>query len=251
MSQLVGKRKKEQPAEAVLTSHAFLLRGAYVRQVGAGIFSMLPPAVRIARKIEDIIRQEMDRIGGQEVRMPVVQPRELWDESGRYEQIGPEMVRFKDRTGHEMVLAMTHEEATLHLVRHEITSYRQLPFMVYQIQMKFRDEPRSRGGLIRVREFTMKDAYSFHRTQEDLKEYYRRCHTAYQRIFARVGLSEVVSVASDPGMMGGKLAHEFILLCDAGEDTIPSCDRCSYLANTDVAAGTIEEIGRASCRESV
>lgn len=239
MSALVGRRFKERPAEAVLESHSFLLRGGYARQVANGIYSLLPPGLRVVRKIERIIREEMDRVGGQEVLMPVALPRELWEESGRYGGVGPELLRFKDRTGHDMLLAMTHEEAVVDLSRHEATSYRQYPFMLYQIQTKFRDEPRSRGGLIRVREFTMKDAYSFHRTPEDLERYYRACAGAYRRIFARAGIPEVVMVQSDTGMMGGRIAHEFMLLTDAGEDTIVTCDRCRYLANLDVATGRI------------
>ncbi|MCP4645336.1 MAG: proline--tRNA ligase, partial [bacterium] len=185
-------------------------------------------------------REEMNRVGGQEVLMPLAQPRGLWDDSGRYDSVGSELVRFKDRTGHDMVLAMTHEEGVVHLCRHEINSHAQLPFCVYQIQTKFRDEPRSRGGLIRVREFTMKDAYSFHTTQEDLESYYQECYTAYERMFARAGLPEVVAVESDTGMMGGKVAHEFILLCEAGEDTIVISEDGSSLANLEVAEGVIE-----------
>lgn len=240
MSQLVGHRYKERPAEATLESHALLLRGGYARQVANGIYSLLPPGLRVIRKIERIVREEMDRIGGQEVLMPVAQPRELWDESGRYQSVGPELARFKDRAGHDMVLAMTHEEAVVHLCRHEIHSYAQLPFMVYQIQTKFRDEPRSRGGLIRVREFTMKDGYSFHRTQEDLEAYYMECYRAYERIFARAGLSNVVAVEADSGMMGGKISHEFILLTEVGEDTIATCAETGYYANREVATGIIE-----------
>ncbi|MFO7897781.1 MAG: proline--tRNA ligase [Planctomycetota bacterium] len=240
MSELVGRRYKERPAEATLESHSFLLRGGYARQVANGIYSLLPPGLRVARKIERVIREEMDRIGGQEVRMPVVLTRELWEQSGRYEDVGPELVRLTDRGGRDLLLAMTHEEAVVHLCRDEITSYRQLPFMVYQIQTKFRDEPRSRGGLIRVREFTMKDAYSFHRTQEDLDDYYERCSEAYSRIFARCGIPETVKIQSDTGMMGGKVAHEFMLRCDAGEDTVVACEDCGYLANLEVAEGRVE-----------
>lgn len=239
MSHMVGSRFKERPAEAAIESHALLLRGGYARQVSNGIYSLLPPGLRVVRKIERIIREEMDRIGGQEVLMPLVQPRELWDESGRYESVGHEMVRFKDRTGHDMVLAMTHEEGVVHLVRNEINSHAQLPFMVYQIQTKFRDEPRSRGGLIRVREFTMKDGYSFHTTQEDLERYYADCYKAYHRVFARAGLPQVVAVQSDTGMMGGKVAHEFILLTEIGEDTIVLCEEEGYVANMEVATGRI------------
>ena len=242
MSQLVGRRFKESPAEAALVSHALLLRGGYMRQVANGIYSMLPPGLRILQKIEQIIREEMDRIGGQEVRMPVVLTRELWEESGRYQSVGSELVRFKDRADHDLLLGMTHEEAVVHLSRNEISSYKQLPCMLYQIQTKFRDEPRPRGGLIRVREFTMKDAYSFHATQEDLEAYYELCDRAYRRIFARIGIPEVAVVQSDSGMMGGKVAHEFMLLCDAGEDTIVGCDSCDGLANLDVATSRVEPV---------
>lgn len=240
MSKLVGARYKERPAEAVLDSHAFLLRGGYARQVANGIYSLLPPGLRVARKIEQIIREEMNRIGGQEVLMPVALPKELWEESGRYASVGSELVRFSDRTGHGMVLGMTHEEAVVHLCRNEINSHAQFPFMVYQIQTKFRDEPRSRGGLIRVREFTMKDAYSFHVSQDDLERFYEDCRRAYHRIFARAGLPQVVAVESDTGMMGGKVAHEFMLLTDAGEDTIVVCEETGYQANLDVACGRIQ-----------
>ena len=235
MSRLVGRRFKERPAEATLESHSLLLRGGYARQVAGGIYSLLPAGVRVVRKIERIIRQEMDRVGGQEVLLPLVLPRELWDESGRYQSVGPELLRLTDRSGHELLLGMTHEEAAVQLCRGEVSSYKQLPLLVYQLQTKFRDEPRVRGGLIRVREFTMKDAYSFHASEQDLEQTYRRCGEAYRRIFDRVGLPETIKVASDTGIMGGAVAHEFILLCDAGEDTIATCPGCSYLANAEVA----------------
>lgn len=240
VSHLLGARKKERPSEATLESHALLLRGGYVRQVAGGIYSLLPPAVRVVRKIEQILRDEMNRVGGQEVLMPVVLPRELWEESGRYQGVGRELLRVTDRTDRDLLLAMTHEEAVVHLSRNEVNSYSQLPFMVYQIQTKFRDEPRSRGGLIRVREFTMKDAYSFHTSDEDLEGYYQQCYHAYERIFARAGLPEVVAVESDTGMMGGKVAHEFMLLTDGGEDTIVTSDDGKYLANQEVAVSRIE-----------
>jgi prolyl-tRNA synthetase len=241
MSKLLGERFKEKPGEATSTSHIFLLRGGYVRQVTNGIYSLLLPAKKIAMKIENIIRQEMDNIDGQEVLFPVALPGELWQESGRFEAVGSELIRFKDRAGKDMVLGMTHEEAAVHLARTEAKSYQQYPFMIYQIQTKFRDEPRSRGGLIRVREFTMKDAYSFHTTQEDLEQYYDSCHQAYNNIFARVGVPEVISVASDTGMMGGKVAHEFMLLCDIGEDTIVLCDSCDYQSNMEVATSKLSQ----------
>ena len=240
LSEIVGRRYKDRPAEATLESHVLLLRGGYARQVANGLFSLLTPGLRVARKIEVILREEMDRLGGQEVRMPLVLPRELWEQSGRYDAVGAELLRFQDRTRHDMVLAMTHEEAVVHLCRGEIDSYQQLPFMAYQIQTKFRDEPRSRGGLIRVREFTMKDAYSFHASQEDLEHFYARCLHAYHRIFTRAGLPEVVAVASDTGMMGGAMADEFMLLTEAGEDTIAVSESGAYRANLDVAAAKAE-----------
>jgi prolyl-tRNA synthetase len=241
LSNLIGERYKEMPAEASLASHIFLLKGGYIRQVSNGIYSLLMPAKRIVSKIENIIRQEMNAIDGQEVYLPVVMPRELWEESGRYQSVGSELARFKDRAGHDMVLGMTHEEAAVHLVRNEASSYLKYPFMIYQIQTKFRDELRSRGGLMRVREFTMKDAYSFHTSQKDLEEYYDRCLIAYDKIFARAGIPEVVAVGSDTGMMGGTVAHEFMLLCDAGEDTIMICSSCDYKANVEAAEGILSK----------
>jgi prolyl-tRNA synthetase len=239
MSKLLGERYKEAPADAISASHIFLVRGGYVRQVSNGIFSLLMPAKRTVRKIENIIREEMDKIDGQEVLFPVVLPAELWEESGRYESVGSELLRFSDRTGHPMLLGMTHEEAAVHLARTEALTYTKYPFMIYQIQTKFRDEPRARGGLIRVREFTMKDAYSFHTSQESLEEYYEQCLKAYHTIFQRTGLPQVISVGSDTGMMGGKVAHEFMLLSDIGEDTIVVCDCCDYKANMEVATSRI------------
>ncbi len=235
MNQLLGMRFKETPAECQIASHIFMVRGGFIKNVGSGIFSLYMPAKRITQKIEAIIRQEMDRIGGQEVLFPVVMPAVLWKESGRYESVGSELVRFKDRNDVDMVLGMTHEEAVVHLARDAARSYINYPFMVYQIQTKFRDEPRARGGLIRVREFTMKDAYSFHTSQKDLEGYYERCYQAYERIFARTGVPEVISVQSDSGMMGGKVAHEFMLLTDVGEDTLVVCGACDYRSNMEVA----------------
>ena len=220
LSQLVGHRFKETPRDAATKSHEYLLRGGYGRQVSAGIYSLLPLGRRITRKIEGIIREEMNRISGQEVKMPVVLPAELWEESGRYETVGPELLRFKDRNQKEMLLGMTHEEAVVHMVRSDVKSHKQLPVMLYQIQTKYRDEARPRAGLIRVREFTMKDGYSFHTSFEDLAEYYVQCHEAYERIFDRIGMKEVVSIRSDTGMMGGKEAHEFMAITEVGEDTI-------------------------------
>ena len=177
---------------------------------------MLPLGKNIVEKIEAIIRKEMNAIDGQEVLMPVVLPRELWEESGRYESVGAELLRFKDRNDKDMLLGMTHEEAVCHLIRTEINSYKQLPVMVYQIQTKYRDEARPRAGLIRVREFTMKDAYSFHESQECLGKYYEKAHQSYENIFRRLGMNNVVSIKSDSGMMGGAVSHEFMAISDAG-----------------------------------
>ena len=218
-----------------MESQALMVRGGYIKQVGSGIYSLFTPAQRIMNKIENIIREEMDAIDGQEVLFPVVMPASLWRESGRFDSIGSELLRFKDRGNNDMVLGMTHEEAAVQLARDTAQTYTKYPFMIYQIQTKFRDEPRARGGLIRVREFTMKDAYSFHRTQEDLEEYYERCYKAYERIFARCGLKNVVAVKSDSGMMGGKVSHEFMLLTDIGEDTLVICDDCDYRSNMEAA----------------
>lgn len=239
MSRLLGERYKEAPADAVSASHVFLIRGGYIRQVSNGIFSMLMPAKKVAKKIENIIREEMDKIDGQEVLFPVALPAELWQESGRYESVGNELIRFTDRADHPMLLGMTHEEAAVQLARNEAQTYTKYPFMIYQIQTKFRDEPRARGGLIRTREFTMKDAYSFHTSQESLEEYYERCLQAYHTIFKRTGLSQVIAVGSDSGMMGGSIAHEFMLLSDIGEDTIVICDSCGYKANMEVATSKL------------
>ncbi|MDR0222820.1 MAG: proline--tRNA ligase [Oscillospiraceae bacterium] len=246
MSRLLGLRFKETPADCRIQSHIFMTRGGYIKNVGNGIFSLFTPARRVARKIENIIREEMDRAGGQEVLLPVAMPAALWKESGRFDGVKSELVRFKDRGGNDMVLGMTHEEAVVHLARNTARSYADYPFMVYQIQTKFRDEPRARGGLIRAREFTMKDAYSFHTSQEDLEEYYRRCHGAYERIFSRVGIPEVISVRSDPGMMGGEIAHEFMLLADVGEDTVVLCGECDFRSNMETAECVVENEGGAA-----
>jgi len=233
---LIGERFKERPSDCTIESHALMVRGGYIKQVANGIYSQLPPMKRISQKIERIIREEMDALDGQEILMPVVLPGSLWQESGRYDSVGSELLRFCDRSRAQMVLAMTHEEAAVQLVRDSAKTYTRYPFMIYQIQTKFRDEARPRAGMIRVREFTMKDAYSFHTSQEDLERYYARCLRAYERIFARAGLPEVVAVASDSGMMGGSISHEFMLLTPAGEDTVAVCRECGYRANVEAAA---------------
>lgn len=241
LSKLIGTRIKEVPNGASLKSHILLLRAGYIKQVSAGIFSLLPPALRVSQKIQKIIREEMDGLGGQEVLFPVVMPRELWESSGRYSSIKEEMVRFKDRTNHDMVLGMTHEEAAVHMAQNTIKSHEQLPFMIYQIQTKFRDEARPRGGLIRVKEFTMKDAYSFHTSSEDLESFYQKVYDAYMRIYKRIGFKNFIAVKSDSGMMGGKIADEFMAVTDIGEDRLVICPNCSYSSNMEVAVSVKEE----------
>src|SRR4029079_7620555 len=230
LSELFFATLRDDPAEAEMASHRLLVRGGYVRQLGAGIYSLLPLGYRVQRRIEQVIREEIDRIGGQEMERPVVPPAELWKESGRYAKIGPELVRFKDRGGRDMVLAMTHEEVVADLLRDLVKSYRQLPSIVYHFQTKFRDEPRARGGLIRVREFVMKDSYSLDADEAGLDRSYQAHHGAYTRIFQRLVLS-TVSVGADVGIMGGSLAHEFMVLNEHGEDTLVLCDTGDYAAN--------------------
>ena len=240
VSQLVTKRYKETPADCQIASQALMMRGGYIKSVGNGIYTLSPVTKRITRKVENILREEMDGIGCQEVLFPVTMPSSLWEESGRYDSIGSELLRFTDRSGCKMVLGMTHEEAAVHYARDIADSYTQYPFSIYQIQTKFRDEPRCRGGLIRVREFTMKDAYSFHTSQEDLEKVYQEFYDAYNRIFARCGIPEVVAVCSDSGMMGGKISHEYMLLTDIGEDTLVLCSECDYKANMEAAPSIVE-----------
>jgi len=241
-AQVFTRTLRDDPTEAETVSHRLALRAGLVRQMAAGIFSFLPLGLRVVRKIETILREEMAAVGCAEILMPVVQPAEIWRESGRWEAVGQEMLRMTDRGERELCLAMTHEEAVTALARELIQSYRQLPLCVFQIQTKVRDEPRSRGGLIRVREFAMKDAYSFHLDQADLDAYYPRMHRAYERIFARVGLGDsVMVVRSDTGMMGGTEAHEFMYLNPIGEDTLLLCDGCGYRANRQVATFAKDE----------
>ena len=234
VSNLFGETLRAAPAEADLASHQLLLRAGYVRQLAAGIFSHLPLALRSLAKIEQIIREELEAIGAQELSMPVVHPAELWQQSGRWQTIDETMVRFNDRRERALLLAMTHEEVVAELARSEIHSYRQLPKLVYQFQTKFRDEARPRGGLIRTREFVMKDSYSLDRDLAGLERQYVAHYNAYQRIAARVGLP-VLAVGSDVGLMGGSLAHEFMYLTPVGEDTLVLCAQCGYAANQEIA----------------
>ena len=234
MSKLFFQTLREAPADAEITSHQLMLRAALVHPIAAGIFDYLPLGHRVKHKIEQIMREEMDAIGGQEVTLPVVHPAELWERSGRWSAIGDDMARLKDRNGRDYCLGMTHEEIMAELAQTVVSSYRQLPFVLYQIQTKFRDEPRPRAGTIRTREFTMKDAYSFDRDQAGLDAFYPRIYQAYFDIFRRCGL-DVVAVESDTGMMGGSMAHEFMALTPVGEDTLLICDACSYSANRQIA----------------
>lgn len=235
MTQLFSQTLREAPSEAEVPSHQLLLRAGYIRQLAAGIFSALPLGRRALDKIEAIIRHEIEAIGGQEVSMPVVQPAELWKQSGRWEKIDAELARFKDRAGRDLVLGMTHEEVLADLARIEVRSYRQLPRLLYQIQTKWRDDPRPRAGLIRTREFTMKDSYSLDVDWGGLERQYRAHYRAYFNIFHRCGLP-VIAVNSDVGMMGGRLAHEFMYLTPIGEDTLMMCAACGYSANRQIAA---------------
>jgi prolyl-tRNA synthetase len=234
MSKRFGRTLRETPADAEMISHQLLLRAGMIRPLGAGIYTYMPLGWRVVRKIEHILREEMDAIGGQELLMPVVHPAEVWQASGRWNLVDDTLLRFQDRTGHDMVLAMTHEEVVADLLRREVDSYRQLPLMVYHIQTKFRDERRPRGGLIRVREFMMKDAYSVHADSDDIDAYYPHMIQAYQDVFARCGVSPI-AVEADSGAMGGTGSHEFILLNEGGEDTVVLCDACDYAANTERA----------------
>lgn len=237
MSELFSKTLREAPSDAEVDSHKLLIRAGFIRPLASGIFSLLPLGRRVLSKIEAILREEMEAIGGQEVKMPVVHPAEIWKETGRWREIDAELSRFKDRTGRDLVLAMTHEEVVADLVRKEIRSYRQLPRLIYQIQTKWRDDPRPRAGLLRLREFTMKDSYSLDADWEGLKAQYRAHYQTYFNIFHRCGLP-VIAVEADVGMMGGALAHEFMYLTPIGEDTLVLCDHCGYAANCQLARFT-------------
>ncbi|MRR29030.1 proline--tRNA ligase, partial [bacterium] len=234
MSRLFSQTLREAPADSEIVSHQLLVRAGFIRQLGAGIFSYLPLAHRSLGKIMAIMREEINAIDGQEISMPVVQPADIWKESGRWYQIGSEMGRMKDKSDHDMILAMTHEEVVADLARTLIRSYRQLPALVYQLQTKWRDDPRPRAGLIRVREFTMLDSYSLDADWEGLDKQYESHYQAYFRIYERCGLP-TVAVLADTGMMGGKMAHEYMYLTPIGEDSLLFCDACGHSANRQVA----------------
>jgi prolyl-tRNA synthetase len=234
MTRLFTQTLREPPSEAEVASHRLLLRAGFIRQLAAGIFSVMPLGKRSVAKIEAILREEINRIGGQELAMPVIQPADIWKETGRWYSIGSEMGRFHDKNERDMALAMTHEEAVSDLTRREIRSYRQLPQLIYQLQTKWRDDPRPRAGLIRVREFTMLDGYSLDADWEGLDKQYDAHYHAYFRIFNRCALP-VIAVAADPGMMGGTTTHEYMYLTPMGEDVLILCDNCGYAANREIA----------------
>ena len=235
-TQLISKTMRGEPNDADTASHRLMLKAGMVYQVASGVYSYLPLAWRSLRKIENIIRQEMDAIGGQEIRMSVLQPLELWEESDRRAAFGDNLFTLQDRRGRPMVLAPTHEEVITNIVRSNVQSYRDLPAILYQIQTKFRDEPRPRAGLIRVREFDMKDAYSFNADDASLEDSYQAMAQAYRNIYLRCGLPALM-VEADSGAIGGKDSHEFILPTPSGEDTIITCPQCSYAANAEKAQG--------------
>ncbi|MGC4106621.1 MAG: proline--tRNA ligase [Thermomicrobiales bacterium] len=234
MAHLFGRTLRQAPADAELISHQLMVRAGMIRPLGAGIYSLLPLGYRVIRKVEAIIREEMDAIGGQEMLMPVVHPADVWKRTGRFESVGPEMARLKDRGDRDMVLAMTHEEVVADIAATEINSYRQMPQIVYHLQTKFRDEPRARGGLIRVREFTMKDSYSLDADEAGLEVSYEQHAVAYDRIFTRLGL-DFIKVGADVGMMGGSKSEEYMAFSPNGEDILLICPHGDYAANREVA----------------
>jgi prolyl-tRNA synthetase len=233
-SNLFGKTLREIPSEADTASHQLLLRAGMIQQVAAGVYSYLPLGWRVLKKIEQIIREEMDKAGGQELMLPSLQPFELWEKSGRYPAFGKTLFTITDRREHTLVLGPTHEEVITDLVAHFVQSYRDLPLLLYQIQNKFRDEPRPRGGLLRVREFIMKDLYSFHTDEADLDRTYQEMIQAYKNVYSRCGLPAAI-VEADSGAIGGKESHEFMLIAETGEDGIVHCVNCDYAANLEKA----------------
>ena len=233
-SKFLAPTLRDDPADAEVISHKLLLRAGFIRRVTSGVYDYLPMGLRVLRKIENIIREEMNRTGAQELLLPMVQPAELWQQSGRWDKYGSELLRFKDRHAHESCLGPTHEEVICDLVKRELRSYKQLPMNLYQIQSKFRDEVRPRFGLMRGREFVMKDAYSFHADEASLQEEYQTMFKTYQRIFTRLSL-KFRPVEADTGSIGGSQSHEFHVLAESGEDLIAYCTHCDYAANVEKA----------------
>ncbi|HEY9380617.1 MAG TPA: proline--tRNA ligase, partial [Burkholderiales bacterium] len=239
---------KEAPADAEIVSHKLMLRAGLIRRLAGGIYTWMPMGLRVVRKVEAIVREEMNRAGAIELFMPAVQPAELWQESGRWQKYGPELLRVKDRHEREFCIGPTHEEVITDLVRREVRSYRQLPLNFYQIQTKFRDEIRPRFGVMRGREFTMKDAYSFHASFEDLQREYANMYQAYTRIFTRLGL-QFRAVAADTGSIGGTGSHEFHVLADSGEDAIAFSPASEYAANVELAEALAPASARAAASQ--
>src|SRR6266542_220324 len=240
-SQLFAPTLKEAPADATAVSHTLLVRAGFIRQLGAGLYSHLPLAMRTLARIEAIVREEMAAIGGQEFRLPALHPADLWRETGRWDEIDESMFRLKDRRGSEMALGMTHEEVFTDIARRELRSYRDVPQIWFQIQTKFRDEARPKGGLLRVREFAMKDSYSFDATLEGLDTSFELHRGAYERIFRRCGI-DAVGAQAFSGMMGGRESVEFMAPTEAGEDTIAHCPACGWAANVEVAASRVTPV---------
>ncbi|HEU4708443.1 MAG TPA: proline--tRNA ligase, partial [Methylophilaceae bacterium] len=229
-SQFFIATQKEAPAEAELVSHRLMLRAGLIRRLGSGLYTWMPLGLRVLRKVEKIVRDEMDKAGALELLMPAVQPAELWQESGRWEVFGPQMLKIKDRHDRDFCFGPTHEEVITDIARREISSYKQLPLNFYQIQIKFRDEIRPRFGVMRAREFVMKDAYSFHTSKASLEETYEVMYQAYSNIFSRLGL-EFRAVRADTGAIGGEGSHEFHVLADSGEDALAYSTGSEYAAN--------------------
>src|SRR3989338_398306 len=225
---------KEDPQDAEVISHKLMVRAGLIRKLVSGVYSYLPLGLRVLNKIEAVIRQEMDKKGAQEVLLPAIHPPELWKKTGRYELLGDVLIKFKDRHGKELLLGPTHEEIITDLVANNVKSYKGLPLILYQIQTKFRDEPRPRFGIMRTSEFIMKDAYSFDRDVEGMESSYKNMYDAYGRIFERYGLP-YIAVEADPGIMGGGVSHEFMIPAESGEDEIVVCGKCKYAASTAVA----------------
>ena len=248
-SQYLLATVKETPSDAETASHQLMIRAGLIRKLATGLYTWLPLGLRVLRKVTEVVREEMDKAGAMEVSMPIVQPAELWLETGRWQTMGPELLRFKDRHDRDFCLGPTHEEVITDLVRNEINSYRQLPANLYQIQTKFRDERRPRFGVMRAREFTMKDAYSFHMNQESLDQTYQVMHATYSAIFSRLGL-DFRPVAADSGNIGGNTSHEFHVLADSGEDEIVFSSDGNYAANMEMATGTLPPLPQETSRRA-
>lgn len=245
VSQFFISTLKEAPSEAELASHKLMMRAGYIKKLASGLYTWMPLGLRVLRKVENIVREEMDRSGGIELLMPAVQPAELWQETGRWEVFGPQMLKIKDRHNNDFCFGPTHEEVITDIARREIRSYRQLPVNFYQIQTKFRDEVRPRFGVMRAREFLMKDAYSFHADYASLEQTYRVMYDTYSRIFTRLGL-EFRAVAADTGAIGGSGSHEFHVLADSGEDALAYCPTSDYAANVELAEAVVPDTPRAT-----